>query len=128
MSDNEILAEWLGWTQKSQPAFRTVFADDECCCHPIREEYVWTGWHLPECVCPKNVTLGVCVAANVPDFLTDERANAMLRDKLLANGFSFYVRQDGTDVFRAEWLWQKFMVAPNTAIVQAALALIRSQA
>lgn len=88
--ENRKLAEWLGWTFKPFKGARTVFADeDEWCVQPITEKYECEALHVPECSCPANIiTTQACVSAKLPDFRSDEAANAMLRDKVRGLLFS----------------------------------------
>lgn len=135
---NRKLAEWLGWQMKPFKGSRTVFAeDDEWCVNPIREDYECEIIHAPNCQCHPNILSGGCIGAKLPDFYTDETANALLLEKILDLGYQVIIDKQADEmpkgntcvVVRKTRMSGIFKQAINrrAALVEAALALIAQE-
>lgn len=97
-------------------------------------------WHSPDCKCEAAASQDECtciescywVEGGPPDFYESEAANAMLRDVILARGYSMYVRTDRIHLFKGimfdtDQEVGEFPGEPITAICNAALALINQE-
>jgi len=134
-ANNRKIAEWLfgrsldGFGIFSREGARLRERDfdsvEEAQAYIDREDERLTDTHK---AAAHGVNIRPCTKSH-PDFYSDEAASALIRDRLLRDGFSLYVRADRIHLFKGIMFDTdeevgEFLGDPKTALVAAALKRI----